>query len=137
MAGSCRIKHCTDRPTIIVETDPGRKLVRATMSGLLSLAEVKILGEEEQKAVRSMGLASGEFFLLVDAIGETVQTQEVAIAFGELISNSALKARRIAIVRSGVLASMQSRRIAAARPNHEVFGNVADAKAWLFSDPSD
>jgi hypothetical protein len=122
---------------IIVETDPGRKLVRATMSGLLSLAEVKIFGEEEQKAVRSMGLASGEFFLLVDAIGETVQTQEVALAFGELVSNSALKAERIAIVRSGVLASMQSRRIAGSRSNYEVFGSVADAEAWLFPDPAE
>ena len=119
---------------ITVTAEPHRKLVRARMSGLLTLAEVKTFGEEEQAAVRAMNLCSGEFFLLVDTVGNTVQTQEVVLAFRELVMNSALKAKRIAVVRAGALAGMQSRRIADARSDYEVFPNVVEAEAWLFEE---
>jgi hypothetical protein len=118
---------------ITVTTEPRRKLIRAKMSGLLSLPEVQAFGEEEQAAVRSMGLQSGEFLLLVETHGETVQTQEVMFAFRELVTNSELKAKRIAIVRTGALAGIQSRRLADARSDYEVFTNTGDAEEWLFA----
>jgi hypothetical protein len=118
---------------ITVEAEPLRKLVRARMSGLLTIAEVQAFGEAEQAAARAMGLGSGEFLLLVDTAGDTVQTQEVMLAFRDLMTNSPLKAGRIAVVRAGALTGMQSRRFSDIRSSYEVFSNVRDAEAWLFA----
>ena len=116
---------------IRVSTEPDRKLVRATMDGLLTVADVGQFSLDEQAAVREMGLASGEFDLLVITLGSVVQTQEVMEAFAALMANSPLKARRIATVRQGALTKMQSRRIGNVRSNYEVFGTEEEADAWL------
>jgi hypothetical protein len=116
---------------IRVSTEPGRKLVRATMDGLLTVADVEQFSADEQAAVREMGLASGEFDLLVETLGSVVQTLEVMEAFAELLARSPLKARKIATVRQGALTRMQSRRIGNVRSNYEVFGTVEEANSWL------
>ena len=118
---------------ISVEAEPIHKLVRARMSGLLTLAEVQAFGEAEQAAARAMGLRSGEFLLLLDTAGDTVQTQEVMLAFRDLMTSSPLKARRIAVVRAGALTGIQSRRFANIRSSYQVFSNVRDAEAWLLA----
>lgn len=118
---------------ITVTTDPARKLVRARMSGMLTVAEVGIFEREEQAAVRAMGLGSNEYDLLVETEGNLIQTQDVMAAFGKMMLNVPLKARRIATVRDGVLTRMQSKRIAKLRDGtSEVFDSLAEAEAWLF-----
>ena len=114
-------------------SEPERKLVRAVMSDMLTLAEVERFSNEEQAAVRRMGLLSGEFVLLIETIGNLVQTQEVMEAFQALLGSSLLKARRIATVRDGVLTRMQTRRISKTRSNAEVFDTLAAAETWLFA----
>ena len=116
---------------IRVTTEPQRQLVRAVMGGMLTIEEVDAFSREEQAAVRQMGLQSGGFDLIVETIGNDVQTQEVVNAFQGLIMGSEFKARRIAIVRSGVLVRMQSRRMALLRPDCAVFEHVDDANDWL------
>jgi hypothetical protein len=116
---------------IRISAEPERVLVRATMGGLLTIADVERFSADEQAAVREMGLGSGEFDLLVETQGSVVQTQEVMEAFANLLANSPLKARKIATVRQGALTRMQSRRIANVRSNYEVFGTVEEADAWL------
>jgi len=116
---------------IIVTSEPSRKLVRATMKGLLTLEEVKRFSTEEQAAVARMGLKSGEFVLIIQTGGNQVQTQEVMEAFRALMIHSPLKARKIATVRDGALTRMQSRRISQVRSNAEVFDTVVEAEAWL------
>lgn len=118
---------------IVVSSEPERKLITVVMSGLLSVAEVERFSEEEQAAVHAMGCKTGEFLLLVITIGEQVHTQEVATAFQKLMTDSPLKARRIALVREGSLPKMQSRRISTVRDYSLVFEDVAEAEAWLFS----
>lgn len=117
---------------IVVTTEPERKLVRVVMSGLLTVAEVERFSRDEQAAVRAMGLRTGEFLLLVDTIGTQVHTREVTEAFQSLMLDSPLKARRIALVRMGTLAAMQSRRISTVRSYSEVFATAAEAEEWLF-----
>ena len=118
---------------ITVTSDPSRKLVRAHMSGMLTVDEVKAFGRDEQAAVRGMALASGEFVLLVETEGNLIQTQDVIATFAELMVTTPLKARRIATVRDGVLTRMQSRRVAKLREGSSmVFETVAEAEAWLF-----
>jgi hypothetical protein len=116
---------------IEVFTDPARRLVRARMGGMLSVAEVEAFGREEQDAVRAMGLASGAFDLLIETEGNLVQTQDVMDAFVRLMADSPLKARRIATVRAGVLTRMQSKRVSRLRTGTAVFDTVAEAEAWL------
>ena len=116
---------------IEVTTDPRRRLVCARMGTMLSVAEVEAFGHQEQAAVQAMGLGDGGFDLLVQTEGNLVQTQDVMEAFGRLLTDSPLKARRIATVRAGVLTRMQSRRIMNRRSRAEVFDSVADAEAWL------
>ena len=116
---------------IIVTSEPKRKLVRAFMRGLLSIEEVEQFSRDEQAAVRSMGLGSGEFVLIIDALGGQTQTQEVMAAFHALLLNTPMKARKVATVRHGTLDRMQSRRISEARATAQVFDNLADAEAWL------
>ena len=116
---------------IQVSAEPARKLVRATMGGLLTVAEVEQFSAEEQAAVREMGLGSGEFDLLVETLSNVVQTPEVMQAFAELLAHSPLKARKIATVRHGALTRMQSRRIGHVRSNYEVFATVEEAESWL------
>ena len=117
---------------IEVTFDPQRKLVRTVMGGLLSTADVERFSREEQRAVETMGLKSGEFLLLVETRGDVVQRKDVVAAFQNLMLNSPLKAKRIATVRAGALTTLQTRRIAAVRDAAQVFETVAEAEAWLF-----
>jgi hypothetical protein len=116
---------------IVVTAEPEHRRIRACMGGMLTIAEVESFSVQEQTLVRSMGLKSGEFDLLVETEGNLVQTQEVVDALGELMLHSPLKARRIATVRAGVLTRMQSRRLSKLRSNSEVFENRAAAERWL------
>lgn len=118
---------------IEVTFDPRTKLVRAAMAGSLTVEEVQRFSVQEQAAVRAMGLASGQFFLLVEARGSVVQSQEVVEAFQQLMLHSPLKAKRIATVRAGALSTIQTRRIATVRDSAQVFETVEQAEAWLFS----
>lgn len=118
---------------IDVTFDAPRKLVRAVMGGLLTRSEVEAFSHKEQEAVRAMGLASGEFYLLVETRGDVVQSQEVVAAFQNLMLHSPLKAKRIATVRAGALSTLQTRRIATVRESAQVFETVEDAESWLFS----
>lgn len=117
---------------IEVWSEPARRMVRARMSGFLTVDEVAAFSRDEQAAVRSMGLSSGEFVLLVETEGNVVQTQAVIEAFRDLIISSPLKARRIATVRTGALPVMQTRRLTAVRDDYDVFDSVEAAEAWLF-----
>ena len=110
-----------------------RKLVRAVMGGLLTVADVERFSREEQEAVRTMGLGPGEFLLLVETHGNVVQSQEVVAAFQNLMLHSAVKAKRIATVRSGALTTLQTRRIASVSQSAQVFETSEEAQAWLFS----
>lgn len=118
---------------IEVTFDTQKKLVRAVMAGLLSVEDVESFSRKEQDAVQTMGLSSSEFYLLVETRGDVVQSQDVATAFQNLMLNSPLKAKRIATVRAGALATLQTRRIGTVRSSVEVFNTTKDAEAWLFS----
>jgi hypothetical protein len=116
---------------IQVSVEPWRKLVRAKMSGMLSLEEVHAFAVEMREAAGRMGLGSGEFALLVETQGNTVQRQEVMSLFQDLLTRPQLRARRIAIVRHGMLGRMQARRLAEHSESTQVFDNMPDAEVWL------
>lgn len=119
---------------ITISTEPQRRLVRAHMSGFLSVAEVHEFSRAEQRAVEQMGFQSGEFYLLIDTSEAVIQSQEVVAAFQELITGVRYKAKRIAVARKGSLTRLQTERILRIRENAAVFETLDAAETWLFSD---
>ena len=116
---------------IRVTADPARRRINVVMGDMLTVEEIRAFSDEEQAAARGMGLASGEFDLLIVTIGNHVQTQVAMNEFKRLLMESPLKARRIATVRDGVLTRMQTKRISSVRANAEVFDSIGEAEAWL------
>lgn len=116
---------------ITLTTEPGRKLIRIKMGGMLTVEEIRAFSTEQQRVATNMRAASGEFDLLVEAIGTVVQTQEVTDALAALMLNSPVKSGKIAVVREGALTRIQTKRIGQRRSNYEVFSSMADAEAWL------
>lgn len=79
-----------------------------------------------------MGCGSGEFLLLVETEGATTQSQEVVAAFMDIIANSPLKARRIAVVRGSSLTRIQTQRMLMIRDDAALFAELSEAEAWLW-----
>lgn len=113
--------------------DASRALVRAKMWGFMDIGEVAEFSRLEQQTVVEAGLGSGEFLLLIDTEGAVIQSQEVVSAFMGIVANSALKARRIAVVRGGSLTRMQTQRILMIREGTAMFQTLAAAEQWLFA----
>lgn len=120
---------------ITVSADPARKAVIAHMSGFLTTEDVESFARKEQEAVESMGLGSGQFYLLIDTSEAIIQPQDVVAAFQHLVQNAVYKAARIAVARHGSLTKMQTERILRVRGDAAVFETLAEAEEWLFSKP--
>lgn len=118
---------------IKVSVEPANKLVHAVLGDMLSVHDVAEFSRLEQAAARSLGVGSGGFVLLIETVGNLVQTQDVMGAFSRIIADSPLKAARIAVVRDGVLTRMQSTRVMKERGDTAVFDNAPDARAWLLA----
>jgi hypothetical protein len=116
---------------IQVTTEPWRKLVRAKMSGMLTIEDVHCFARDFRAAAAAMGASSDEFSLLVETQGNTVQQQQVMSAFQELLTRPKVRARKVAIVRHGMLGRMQARRLTEQRSDTKVFDNMNDAELWL------
>ena len=117
---------------ITLNFDPDRRLIIASMSGFLSVDEVKMFSRDEHELVERMGLRSGEFYLLIDTAETVIQSQEVVAQFQYLITSSRYKAKRIAVARRGSLTRMQAQRILMLRENAAIFETREEAEAWLF-----
>jgi hypothetical protein len=102
------------------------------MSGFLGIEEVVEFSRQEQAAVEQMGCGSGEFLLMVHTGDAVIQSQEVVAKLTDLVLNSPLKAKRIAVVRGGSLTRMQTSRILMVRENAAMFLGADEAEAWLF-----
>lgn len=118
---------------IKVTADPARKLVIAHMSGFLALEEVEAFARDKDAAVKSMGLRSGEYLLLIDTAQAIIQPQEIVAAFQQLVAHSRYKARRIAVARRSSLTRLQTTRILSIRDDAAVFDSIEDAERWLFA----
>ena len=98
---------------------------------MLSIEEVRAFAEDFRRAAGSMNAGPNEFSLLVETEGNTVQRQDVMSLFQQMLSRPQVRARRIAIVRHGMLGRMQARRLTEQRDDAHVFDNMPDAEAWL------
>ena len=117
-----------------IATEPSRRLVRITVSGLLHAADVEQLYREEHQAIHDMDCPVGEHVVLVDLRDCPIQFQEVVSAFRANINGEG-QARKLAMVTGGSAARMQVRRILQ-RGGANQFETIAEAEEWLL-EPED
>lgn len=120
---------------IKITPDRRRRYVNVMMSGFLDVADVRQFTADKEAAVEAMGLKSGEFVLLIDTAGSTIQSQEVVAALMDAAINTRYRSRKLAVVRRDHLTRMQSRRILSVRDDACLFGTREEAEAWLFEGP--
>ncbi len=114
-----------------ITVDYTHRLIRAHLTGFWRVDDVHAFARDEQAAAARAGWQSHDFCLLIDTVGDVIQNQDVMAAFQAMVVNAPRKARRLAIVRQGALARLQTQRIARRRENARVFGTLDDAERWL------
>ena len=114
-----------------ISTVPEHRLVRITVTGLLTAGQVEQLYREEHQAIVDMGCALGDHIVLVDLRDCPIQFQEVVGAFQKNINGEG-QARRLAMVTGGSAARMQARRILKRGGAHQ-FDTIAEAEEWLLA----
>jgi hypothetical protein len=122
--------------TFSFETDKSRRLVRITMSGLFTPADIRDFLEARRKAHVELGCAPNMHFTLNDVRGMKIQPQESVTGFQEMLAAPEYRSRRLAFVAARTLARSQLMR---ALSNREArcFEDVAHAEAWLFAEERD
>jgi hypothetical protein len=115
-----------------IDTDPKRRLIRISVSGMLTTEEVTELYRQEYEAIRAMGCPMGSQLVLVDLRECPLQLQDVVGAFQREM-HSPNKAKRLAMVTGGSLSRMQARRIMQ-RDDAQLFDTMAEAETWLFGN---
>lgn len=141
MTGFASVSGRTPRPSCMpdgachftIAVDRDRMMVRATLSGFFTVDAVERFARAEQAAVESLGCPPHHHLVLIDASKGQVHSKDVAEAFSRLVARSPLRARRIAVVSSGGLHRIQTRRILDAERS-ALFATLEEAERWIAED---
>ena len=112
-----------------ISTDASRRLVKISISGLLSADDVDRLYREEHQALRDMGCPIGQQVVIADLTNCPLQFQEVVAAFRTNFGDPS-RARKLALVMGKSAARMQARRIIPAE-GAALFNTLDEAEAWI------
>jgi hypothetical protein len=113
--------------------DKSRSLIRITMAGLFTPADIRDFLAARHKAHAELGCAPNKHFTLNDVRAMKIQPQESVSGFQEMLAAPEYRSRRLAFVAARTLARSQLMR---ALSNREArcFEDVAQAEAWLFAE---
>lgn len=117
----------TDKFDIAIDSASG--VVLLTLTGFLTLEEVADFARRQKASYDCLAPVKGHL-TLCDISACKIQTNEVVEAFRRLLTDPALRSRRIAFVTGNSPARMQVRRLID-RDSARFFENAADAEAWL------
>lgn len=117
--------------TYEVTIEPRLRLLRVTLGGFFSLADVAALEFAKRAGLVRLGCSQNEHFTLIDVTACKLQPQDTVRAFQKAIADPRYMARRIAFVTGSSLARMQVRRMLT-RDDAAIFDSVDAAEAWLF-----
>lgn len=112
--------------------DRARRLVRMSLSGTFTVADVERMDVARKSAIGSLQGQFNEHIALIDVTGCGPSTPEVAEAIQAAIGNRVFRARRCAMVVPSATIKMQARRVID-RPDMVFCASVAEAEAWLFA----
>lgn len=107
--------------------DRAANLISFKGRGFFDVETFTRVREEGYAAARGL---SGDHLTFADLRECTVQNQDILALAQGLFLNSPVRAKRVAIVISGVLQRMQARRVKI-RDGMEVFEDPCEARAWL------
>lgn len=120
------------QPNFAFDVEPDRNLVRIWLSGFFNPADVATFVKERDRAHQRLRCGPNEHVTLVDIREMAIQSQDSVTAFEQVLSNPAVKSRRLAFIITRSLSRMQIKRAAASR-DAAYFENMEDAERWLFS----
>lgn len=118
------------------KTDRVRGLVRITMSGLYSQADVEAFLRAREKAHAALGCGPNQHLTLNDLRGMKIQSQEIVAAFRDMLAAPEHRSRRLAFVADPTLARSQLMRALQSR-DARCFEDIATAEAWLLAEELD
>ena len=117
-----------------IYVDTVRRLIRVETSGLGTVEEVEAFARQEDAILDEKGWGSGDYVMLMHTLDTITQPQDVIQALQHLLHSRSRKPHRIAVVKGGAVAGMQTRRVLTT--DHAVhFATVAEAEAWLAGCP--
>lgn len=121
------------RPASIeIAIDPPLLLIRMTLGGFFSVADVEKLDAERHAALLRLRCGLNQHLSLVDVRACELSTPEVAAALQKMLGNPIYRSRRCALILNGALARMQARRVVQ-RADVAMFDDVDAATAWLLA----
>lgn len=108
-------------------------LVRITMSGLLTLADVREFYDMRERAYDELGKARNAPLTLNDVRDLKILPQDTLSAFCDMLADPAYHSRRLAFVVGPTLVRAQVVRAVGQRPNVRCFSDPIEAEEWLFA----
>ena len=115
-----------------IEADRQRRMIRVETSGLGTVDEVSSFYRNLEALLRKLGWRSGEYVTMMHTLDQVVQTQVVAQTISDLMQSFPIPSRKVALVRSGALAALLTRRIMDERTS--MFESVKAAETWLSTE---
>lgn len=114
----------------VIEADASRHLLKITLRGSWDRLTVDQYREALLDAEKSMAPA-GDVLILIDARELHVQQQDVAERYKQIAIHKRFPPRKLAMIMSSALVTLQVRRIGSGR--QRFFECEEDAKDWLFA----
>ena len=111
--------------------EPHRDLVRITLAGFFTPADVAAFVKARNAAYAQLTCSPGQHVTLTDVTEMKVQPQDAVAAFSDMLAAPEHRSRRLAFVVASTLARSQMTRVAASRAAR-FFTDEAEAEAWLF-----
>lgn len=110
--------------------DPRQDLVRITMGGFFSEADIAAFARDQKRAYLELRCAANQHVTLVDMRAMQIQSQASVPQFQALMADPAMASRRIAFVVARSLARMQVKRATEGLPA-ALFMSAEEAEQWL------
>lgn len=119
-----------------VQADPSRDLIRIVMSGFFTVADVAAFADARAAAHRKLRCGPNQHRTLNDLRDIKIQSQDIVVAFQQLLASPDYRSRRLAFVVSPTLARSQLCRALSGR-DARTFPTVEAAEHWLFLEQSE
>ncbi len=116
-----------------IHVDVARSLVRITMSGFFTEADIRAFLAEREAAHRLLRCGLNEHVTLNDMRDMDVRSQEVVESFRSILAAPEYRSRRLAFVVTGSLSRMQLMRTLSGR-DARCFDDPWAAEDWLLSE---
>lgn len=122
-----------DSPRFSVAPGSGRRIIRVTIHGGLTLDDVDQLATSQASLVKMLGYRPRTFDALIDCTASPIQSIVVADALCALSDRADFNPARIAFVHDDGPVKMQLRRVNADK-NADFFATEEEALAWLSAE---